>query len=226
MNDWPDSFDFESDALCQSVFKPFIESELAKLKALDERRPDDITYIFHQHAPRVAEDVKQTCLYMGLSERIAGNMYWAVLPHDIGKSRLPFEIWDTPNKPSEELKALRRTHTNLGYAAAKEALAQYEHPFKDLMLDIIYYHHEKMDGSGTQGLPAATLSTPVQLAAIVEAFDGWQVWRPHYGERDISTRGVLQRMREEKADEFFDMNLFEIFAEMKMKQYKNEPQER
>ena len=78
-----------------------------------------------------------------------------------------------------------------------------DHPFKDLMIDIMVNHHEQMDGQGTQEKPAEELSLPVRLAAIVEAYDGWRIWRPHYGERDISIPGVLERMREEKGAEIF-----------------------
>jgi HD-GYP domain-containing protein (c-di-GMP phosphodiesterase class II) len=157
---------------------------------------------------------------MGLGDLVAENMYWAVLPHDIGKKLLPVEIWDQEEKPDGRIKQYRRTHTLLGVQIVVELLHDIEHPFKDLMIDIMAHHHEQMDGKGTQGVPAEQLSAPVRLAAIVEAYDGWRIWRPHYGDRDISPPGVLKRMREEKGAEIFDMELFEAFAEMKMNDYK------
>ncbi len=78
-----------------------------------------------------------------------------------------------------------------------------------------------MDGNGTQKISGDRLSLPVRLVAIVEAYDGWRIWRPHYGDRDISPPGVLKRMRDEKGAEIFDMDLFEMFAEMKTEDYKN-----
>jgi len=223
-NIWPDNFDFETDENCQNLFKPFIEDGLERLALYDEKRPDGVTYVFHEHAQRVAGNVKKTCLYMGLGEIVANNMYWAILPHDIGKSRLPVDIWDREEKPDANLKKFRRTHTLLGAQMVDEYFPQIRHPFKDLMRDIMLYHHEQMDGNGTQGIAAAKLSAPVRLAAIVEAYDGWRIWRPHYGERDISIPGVLKRMREEKGAEIFDMALFESFAEMKMIEYNNSVQ--
>ena len=98
---WPDSFDFETDETCQQVFKPFIITQLNALKALDDARPSNITYIFHEHAERVAQNIKKTCLHLGLGETIANNMYWATLPHDIGKAALPPHIWDTGVKPAD-----------------------------------------------------------------------------------------------------------------------------
>lgn len=218
---WPDSFDICDESADSKRLRDFIQTQMEELKAFDSKRPSDITYIFHEHAKRVAENVKRTCLHMGFGEIVANNMYWAVLPHDIGKKLLPVDIWDQEEKPTDRLKTYRRTHTLLGAQIAQEHLHDIDHPFKDLMIDIMVNHHEQMDGKGTQGKAGETLSMPVRLAAIVEAYDGWRIWRPHYGDRDISPPGVLMRMREEKGAEIFDMRLFELFAEMKMDDYKH-----
>ncbi|MEZ5813236.1 MAG: HD domain-containing protein [Alphaproteobacteria bacterium] len=220
ISEWPGGFDLRDTPEIGVRFRGFIEEQMAELKAFDEQRPEGHTYIFHEHAHRVAENVKRTCLHMGLGDLVAENMYWAVLPHDIGKKLLPVEIWDQEEKPDGRVKQYRRTHTLLGVQIVVELLHDIEHPFKDLMIDIMAHHHEQMDGKGTQGVPAEQLSAPVRLAAIVEAYDGWRIWRPHYGDRDISPPGVLKRMREEKGAEIFDMELFEAFAEMKMNDYK------
>lgn len=218
MNGWPDSYDFETDSVCQDIFRPFILGELQALKNYDEERPEGHNYIFHEHAERVAGNIEKTCLHMGMSARVAKNMYWAVLPHDIGKRQLPVDIWDSEEKPTLADKKFRRTHTMLGAQKVDEYFPKIDHPFKDLMKDIMLYHHAQMDCGGPLGADAATLSAPVRLAAIVEAYDGWRIWRPHYGDRDISPAGVLKRMRDEKGAEIFDMELFEAFEDMKLKE--------
>ncbi len=218
--DWPDIFDFRTDKTCQDIFKPFIKQQLKELETYESQRPDNITYIFHEHSQRVANDIKKTCLHMGLSSKVANNMYWALLVHDIGKKELPIDIWDTKEKPSNKLKEQRRTHTITGAQLANEHLKNIEHPFKTLMIDIMLYHHEQMDGNGTLGIKATKLSKPARLSAIIDAYDGWSIWRPHYGDRDISTAGVIKRMREEKGTAFFDMTLFGSFAEIKIKEQK------
>lgn len=214
-------YDFETDETCQQRFKPFIEDEIAKLAAYDAQRPTGHTYIFHEHAQRVAENTYRTCLALGMSEADAHTMRWAVLPHDIGKRLLPVELWDQEEKPSGRVKKVRRTHTLLGAQIVEEVFYDIEHPFKDLMMEIMRYHHEQMDGHGTHEVPAERLSPAVRLVAIIEAYDGWRIWRPHYGERDISPPGVLQRMREEKGADIFDMDLFEAFAKVKMDDFDN-----
>ncbi len=219
MNKYSNNFDFASDETCQNIFKPFIESEMSELKSYDDKRPEGITYIFHEHAQRVANNMRSTCLHMGLSEIVANNMYWAILPHDIGKKNLPLDVWDKEEKPSGNLKKFRRTHTLLGAQIVQEYFPDIDHPFKDLMIDIMANHHEQMDGGGTHNIEPEQLSMPVRLAAIVEAYDGWRIWRPHYEDRDISIPAVIKRMREEKGADIFDMDLFESFAEMKMMEY-------
>ncbi|MBX2834043.1 MAG: HD domain-containing protein [Micavibrio sp.] len=221
---WPENFDFETDDICQTIFKPFIQAELELLKAYDEQRmhhyEGDINYIFHEHAQRVATNVRRTCVAMGLGDVVAQNMYWAVMPHDIGKRLLPVDIWDQEEKPTDKIKKYRRTHTLLGAQIVEEYFADIDHPFKDLMMDIMRYHHEQMDGSGTHGLRGEQLSAPIRLAAIIEAYDGYRIKRPHFGGRDTSPPGVLERMRGEKGAEIYDMTLFESFAIMKIDDYK------
>ncbi len=222
---WPDSYDFDIDEVCQDVFKPFIKSEIHKLEDYDHQRKmvvdQDITYIFHDHTHRVAENVFRACIALDLGERVANNMRWAVMPHDIGKRLLPVDLWHSEEKPSGQVKQIRRTHTLLGAQIVNELLPDVEHPFKDLMIDIMHHHHEHMDGSGTHGVKGDALSAPVRLAAIVEAYDGYRIWRPHFGDRDISPPSVLERMRGEKGANIYDMEMFEVFAKMKMDDYKH-----
>ena len=229
MTKWPDHFDLNDDPETGAVIRRFIEAQLDELKEFDQKREQwvkanmppgyHMTYRFYDHTLRVSEDVKKTAQYLGLPDHACENLYWAMLPHDIGKKLLPVNIWDTIEKPEDEIKTLRRSHTELGTKIVKQKL-DIDHPFIDLMLDIMLNHHEQMDGCGYRGLKAAELSLPVRLAAIVEGFDGWKTRRPHFGKRDITVPGVLKRMREEKGANFFDMKIFEAFAEMKMEEYK------
>lgn len=215
---WPQNFNFETDLICQNRIKPFIENQLEALKAYDaERRALEprIRYIFYEHTERVAEDVRKTCLHLGLGDVVAQNMYWAVLPHDIGKMAFPPKIWFSETKPTETVKTQRREHILRGPEMVTDALGDLEHPFMDLMLDIMKHHHEQMDGRGPLGISGDQLSAPVRLTSIVEAFDGWSIPRPHFDGRDVSPAAVIERMRSEKLH-MFDETLFEAFADMKL----------
>lgn len=225
-NKWPDDFIWNEPPEIGARIKSFIDESLAALKALDEERkawvtanlPDDyvMTYFFYDHTMRVSEDVRKTALHLGLSETVAENMYMAMLVHDVGKTRLPASLWDMVEKPEDDIKAKRRSHTERGIEIVKETLGDLDHPFIDLMCDIMLCHHEQMNGEGYLGLHGDQLSAPVRLACIVESFDGYSIVRPHFGNRDISNAGVITRMRDEKGADFYDMNLFEAFAATKL----------
>jgi HD-GYP domain-containing protein (c-di-GMP phosphodiesterase class II) len=227
---WPDDFDVRTDAVFQEKIKPFIEKQLEELKGFDEQReswtkdhlPSDYKFIyrFHEHTLRVAEDMRAAALYMNLPENVAENLYWAMLPHDIGKKALPVDLWDMMEKPSQDIKDERRSHTDLGAEMVRNELPA-DHPFVRLMTDIMENHHEEMGGGGYHGRKGKDLSGPVRLACIVESFDGYSIFRPHFGDRDISVSGVLKRMRDEKGPDLYDMDLFESFAAMKMDQQSN-----
>lgn len=216
---WPDNFDFRTDLTCQTRFKPYIHKKLDELAAYDSRRPAGSNYIFHEHAKRVAQDIKAACLHLGAGETVAENMYWALLIHDIGKMQFPPELWDSDEKPSQTLKTYRRTHTEKGARQFEKDFPDIEHPFKTLSLDIMRYHHEQMDGNGPFKMPGKALSAPIRLASIVEAYDGWTIPRPHFDDRDTSPPAVLERMKTEKSH-MFDPDLLESFAEMKLRGYK------
>lgn len=224
---WPTDFDVRTDEVFQKTIKPFIEKHLEELKDFDAQReawvkenlPADYKFIyrFHEHTFRVAEDIRNAALHMGLPENVAENLYWAMLPHDIGKKALPVDLWDMMEKPSEDIKAERRSHTDLGAEMARNDLPA-DHPFVKLMIDVMENHHEEIKGGGYHGRKGDQLSAPVRLACIVESFDGYSIFRPHFGARDISVPGVLKRMREEKGADLYDMDLFESFAAMKLEQ--------
>lgn len=227
-NPWPGNFDVRSDTMFQQKIKPFIDEQLAALKAYDEKRiarqkqdPENIpevTYKFYDHALRVADDAARTCAALGLPENVQENMRAAMLLHDIGKHTVPIEIWDSKDKPTGEVKKARREHTVYGLALLHDRFAGVSHPFLALAEDIMKHHHEHMDGTGHHGLKAEHLSLPVRLASIVESYDGYTIPRAHFGDRDISPAAVIDKMRSEdgKGAAIYDMELFDAFARVKL----------
>ena len=218
-------FDFENDPICQEHFKPFIEDTLTTLKNLDKQRLKraHTEYIFHEHAPRVAKLTEDFCLHLGMDEKTARNMFWATLPHDLGKFLVEDErfenaahIWEEfKDKPSDDIFDLRRTHGDLGAEFMEECFARNteakNHPFFSLMHDIAQKHHESLDGNGPLKIEAAEITAPVRLVAIIEAFDGYTIKRAHFPQnRDTSPAGALVHMA--KKTEQFDQDLFRKFS--------------
>lgn len=184
--------------------KFFIEQQMKNLAVYDSMRPAGHVYEFDLHSKRVATNISLLGKACGYDDNACTALYWATLPHDIGKTMLPAKIWDMDEKPDETQKRERRSHTWRGVQIVRETFGHEcdTDPFLRLMIDIMENHHETMDGKGFLGKSGEQLSTEVRMACICDAFDGWSTARPHFHERDISAKGVIHRMKTEKAGQF------------------------
>lgn len=196
-------------------YQKFVESELEQLKAYDALRPLGHVYPFPSHVRRVASSMRNLALAMDMDPTRGEDLYWASLLHDAGKRLLPIEIWDVEGKPDNATKRLRRQHTSLGVKIINDTFgADDDDDFLMLARDLMANHHEAMDGSGWLGLTGDKLSLEARMLCICDAYDGYSVWRPHFGNRDITPEAVLKRMSVEKAGHF-DEEIFKIFAKVK-----------
>ena len=132
--DWPDSFDFDTDAICQRIFLQFIQEHLEGMAHLDQKRiteferkksspefkdkfaPDDqLNYTFADHLARVHDRILGTADLLDIDKVAAKNTAKAALLHDYGKLYQDMNLWiDTPEKSSGALKATRREHAKTG----------------------------------------------------------------------------------------------------------------
>lgn len=199
----------------RKTWESYIEYIMERLVQYNAQRPAGHPYPFHEHSRRVAVLMKNFALHLGWDAENAQTLYWATLPHDIGKTALPVEIWDKEDKPSDEEKAKRRTHVQEGLNLIKREFdqAELEKPFTRLLLIIMENHHEALDGSGLFGKHDDQIDLISRMSCICDSFDGWSVERPHFGDRDISIKSVLNRMKVEKSGQF-DSELLKQFEKM------------
>lgn len=206
----------DDDKVFHNVIAPFIQERLDALQTLDNARRDyvgdEIYYIFTDHSHRVATMGRDFAQYLNLDPIKTAWFYQALLIHDCGKALLPVDIWDRTEKPTEELKALRRTHSPVGADAISKALPS-DHPFTPFADRIARWHHEHMNGSGTLGITIAQQDIWLRIACIVDSYDGMKVWRPHYKDRDISPPAIIKRLAVEKGPTIYDGELVEKLSE-------------
>lgn len=131
------------------------------------------------HQTRVAELSILIAEEMGLDkERIRGIHLGATI-HDIGKIYVPAEILNRPGRLSEAEFGLIQSHPQIGYDIMKDV----EFPWP--VNEIIYQHHERMDGSGyPQGLKGDEISMEARIVAVadvVEAISSHRPYRPALG---------------------------------------------
>ncbi len=131
------------------------------------------------HQRRVAAIARAIAIEMGLSERQVEGVCMAGLIHDIGKISVPAEILSKPGKMTEHEFGIIKSHPKVGY----NILRKINFPWP--IAQIVYQHHERMDGSGyPQGLSGKDILLEARIMAVadvVEAMSSHRPYRPALG---------------------------------------------
>jgi len=131
------------------------------------------------HQTRVAELATAIAVEMHLSAEQIESIHMAGIIHDLGKINVPAEILSKPGKISDLEFEIIKTHPKVGY----DLLKRIEFPWP--IAQIVYQHHEKMDGSGyPQGLKGEEIMIEARIlcvADIVEAMSSHRPYRPSLG---------------------------------------------
>ena len=131
------------------------------------------------HQIRTADLAHSIATEMGLPEEKIEAIRMASSIHDIGKLSIPAEILSKPTKLSEIEFSLIKEHTKKGY----ELLKDVESPWP--LADIVYQHHERMDGSGyprnLKGEDIIIEARIIAVADVVEAMASHRPYRPSLG---------------------------------------------
>lgn len=160
------------------------------------------------HQRRVSQLAIAIARQTGLSEDRISGLRLAGLIHDIGKTRVPAEILTNPGKLSEAEFSIIKMHPAVGYDILKDI----EFPWP--IAQIVYQHHEMMDGSGyPSGLSGDEIiaeSRIMAVADVVEAMSSHRPYRPALG-IDKALLEILQKKESLYEPEAVDACL-EIFS--------------
>jgi putative nucleotidyltransferase with HDIG domain len=131
------------------------------------------------HQKRVSDLAGAIATEMGLlKDRVTGIRLAGEI-HDLGKIAVPAEILSKPNKLSDMEFSLIKTHPDVGYNILREI----EFPWP--IAQIVYQHHERLDGSGyPRGLKADGILLEARIMAVadvVEAIASHRPYRPALG---------------------------------------------
>ncbi len=205
----------DNDPIFTDVIAPFLDARHQALIDLDNERRAiagaEIFYVFSDHVLRVAQMGRDFALFLGLSNNECAWFYEALRVHDCGKAELPADIWDRKEKPTTELKDLRRTHAPVGADVITQNLP-HDHPFTAFADRLARHHHEHMDGTGTLKVSIKDTDIWMRIACIVDSYDGMKVWRPHYKDRNISPPAIIERLAVEKGPNIYDKELVQKFS--------------
>jgi PAS domain S-box-containing protein/putative nucleotidyltransferase with HDIG domain len=131
------------------------------------------------HQRRVSELASAIAEELGLTPQQVEGVRIAGLIHDVGKISIPAEILTKPGKLSTIERNLVEVHSAAGY----DILKGVEFPWP--ILNAIYQHHERMNGSGyPSGLKNEEIILEARILAVadvVEAISSHRPYRPALG---------------------------------------------
>jgi putative nucleotidyltransferase with HDIG domain len=126
------------------------------------------------HQLRVAGLACAIATEVGLDQEIIDGIRMAGSIHDIGKLSVPAEILSKPGKLTELEFSLVKEHSRKGY----EMLQDVESPWP--LAEIVYQHHERMDGSGyPRNLKGDEILMEARIMAVSDVVESMASHRPY-----------------------------------------------
>jgi len=126
------------------------------------------------HQKRVADLARTIATEMGLPHDTIEGIRLTGSIHDIGKLSIPAEILSKPAKLTNIEFSLVKEHSRIGY----EMLKSVESPWP--LAQIIYQHHERMDGSGyPRNLKGDEIIMEARIMAVADVVETMASHRPY-----------------------------------------------
>jgi HD-GYP domain-containing protein (c-di-GMP phosphodiesterase class II) len=130
---------------------------------------------------------------LGLTRLQLYDLGVAALLHDIGKSRIPLEILNKPDRLTEDEWRAIATHPWLGVLALCQMRHAHDIPYRAMV--VAFEHHKKVNLTGyPRHIRPRTLSIFSKIVAVVDGFDA-ATTRRTYQTDPLSPADVLQEMR-------------------------------
>ena len=163
-----------------------LKRSLEKLQSAMSSTIDAISMIVESRDPytaghqrRVAKLAVAIAKKLGLSEEKIDLIRMGSLIHDIGKIYIPASILTKPSRLGDLEFAMMKSHPTVGYKILNKV------DFIPIIVDIVYQHHERIDGSGyplgISGDKIFLESRIVAVADTVEAMASNRPYRPARG---------------------------------------------
>jgi putative two-component system response regulator len=128
--------------------------------------------------------------------------------HDIGKIGIPNSILNKPGKLDDEEWAMMKKHPLIGSSIGK--------PLEKNLgaaLQVIRYHHEKMDGSGyPEGLKGEDIPVVARIVGVADIYDALTTDRPY--RKGMSKEKAIEIMRQEVEKGKLDGTITEKLIEL------------
>lgn len=160
------------------------------------------------HIWRVSRLAVAVAKKVGLSEKGIDEVKFGGIIHDIGKIGIPKDILNKPGALDDKEFDIMKKHSNIGYKICE--------PLKDtlgLSLDIIRFHHEKLDGSGyPNGLKGDDIPIGARIMTVVDIYDALTTDRPY--RKAMSEQKAFEILNRESEQGKLDKQIIENLIEV------------
>ncbi len=160
------------------------------------------------HVERVSNLAVNLGKKMGLDKKELDALRLGGALHDIGKISVSRTILNKPGPLDADEWDIMKKHTELGYKICM--------PLKNnlgMALEVIRYHHEKLDGSGyPDGLVGSEIPPVAQVMAVVDIYDALITDRPY--RKGMDKEKVISILRDEGEQGKLDLQIIEYLIEM------------
>ncbi|MFO7882032.1 MAG: MEDS domain-containing protein [Kosmotogaceae bacterium] len=158
------------------------------------------------HQRRVAQLAVAIAEKMQLYPERVDTLRFAALVHDVGKIQVPSEILNKPGKLSELEFSLIKEHPTAGWKLFKDI--DFTHP----MAEMIYQHHERLDGSGyPRGLVDEEILLEAKILAVADVVEAISSHRPY--RHALGIEAALEEI-EKNAGKLYDPKVVEICVKL------------
>lgn len=126
------------------------------------------------HEDQVAKIACRIAKAMNLSEEQISLIHISATLHDIGKISVPSEILTKPSALTNLEREIIKNHCKV----ANDILINIEFPYP--VAEIIYQHHERIDGSGyPRGLKGDEIAIEARIIGVADVIDAMASYRPY-----------------------------------------------
>ncbi len=126
------------------------------------------------HQRRVANLARSIANEIGISKDLIDGIRMAGVIHDLGKISIPTEILSKPGRLNNIEFNLIKTHPQVAY----DILRTIEFPWP--VAQIVYQHHERMDGSGYPlGLSGKDILIEARILGVADVVEAMASHRPY-----------------------------------------------
>ncbi|RJP47093.1 MAG: response regulator [Desulfobacteraceae bacterium] len=169
----------------------------AMAKAVESRDPYTAG-----HQQRVADIATVIGARMNFTEERIMYLKMAASIHDIGKISVPAEILSKPGRLSQSEMNIIREHPLTGYEILKEV----EFPYP--LAEIVYQHHERMDGSGyPNGLTGEQIHLDAKILAVADVLEAMASHRPYRAALGIA---IAREEIQKNKGRFYDPDVVDV----------------